>query len=138
MKSFFIIFFTLSVNLVFAQKTYYGYQPRDNQKESSQLSDISLNLTVEGRTFGITLDGKLSSYSALMGDEINKDYSGKIDKVGNVEIKYDYSKRVESIGDNKIKYSSGKMESIGEYEVLYDYNGQYKGTRKKTNYRVWR
>jgi len=124
----FLILVLSSFN-IFGQKTYYGYQVRNTN--SSNISDITLDLTVEKRLVSISLDGILKSYSSLLGDEINKDYDGKIIKIGDVIIKYDYNKRVTQIGDIIIIYLSGKMTSIGEYDILYDYNGNFIGSKKK-------
>ncbi len=127
----------LSSNL-FAQRTYYKYVPRNS--DESKLSDeieTTLDLKVAGRGFSISIRGELSSYSALMGDRIDKDYSGKIIKIGDVEIKYDYTKKIISVGETLINYSSGKMSRVGEYDVLYDYKGNYQGTKKRETNTNW-
>ena len=132
--------FIIFSNDSFAQRTYYGYQEREStyDKEKQKLKAVVLTLSQDDRTIQINLLGELVSYRAALGDEIKRDYSNKIEKIGSIELSYDYEKRVTKFGNSEVKYSYGKMTEIGKYEVIYDYSGEFKGTKEKYNpYRNW-
>ena len=140
MKNLLLLVFALILSHEsYSQKTsYYKYAAREVGNKDDYLSNTTLQLSENGRTISISLNGKINSYSSMLGDIIQKDYNDNIIKIGSLEIKYDYSRRVEKVGETSISYSNGRMEEIGKYDVIYDYNGKFQGTKEKVsnyNYR---
>ena len=139
MKNILLLVFALILSHEsFSQKSYYKYAEREIGNKDDYLSNTTLQLSENGRTISITLNGKINSYSSMLGDIIQKDHNNNIIKIGSLDIKYDYSRRVEKVGETEISYSNGRMERIGKYDVIYDYNGKFQGTKEKVsnyNYR---
>jgi hypothetical protein len=127
-----VIFIVLANSNSYGQKTYYGYQQRENSfdKTKEKLRGIVLTLNQDDRSIQVNLLGELVSYKAGLGDDIAKDYTNKLVKIGPLDLYYDYEKRVTKFGKNELKYSYGKMTQIGKYEVLYDYTGEFSGTKE--------
>ena len=130
MKNLILLFLVMTSMTSFPQKSYYKYKSRDDNN-SEKYERTTLAVEVSERTFEISLSGKLKSYTSLFGDEVKRDFSDRIVKVGEVEISYGYSNKVKSIGNIEIHYDyQNRIDKIGDYEVLYDYSGNFKGTRK--------
>lgn len=139
MKHLYLLVFVLILGQeLYAQKTYYGYAPRNIDSGDEYLTNTTLQLSVDSRTIAISLNGKIYSYTSMLGDEVEKDYNGRIVKIGTVDVKYDFSGKVSKVGETEITYSMGKMTTIGKYDVLYDYNGKFKGTKEKVTYSNYR
>ena len=52
-------------------------------------------------------------YNFKAGDDIDYDYKGRVESIGNVDIDYDYK---------------GRIESIGGMDLEYDYKGRFTGS----------
>jgi len=68
-------------------------------------------------------------YNFKAGDDIDYDYKGRVESIGDLDIDYDYKGRVESIGNVDIDYDyKGRIESIGGMDLEYDYKGRFTGS----------
>ncbi len=135
---FFIIFSTFTT--CYSQKTYYGFQNQESiyDKAKEKLRETVLTLSQDDRSIQVNLLGELVSYKASLGDQVSKDYTNKLVRIGPLELNYDYEKRVTKFGKNIVAYSYGKMSKIGKYEVLYNYSGEFIGTKEiDDSNRIW-
>lgn len=54
------------------------------------------------------------------GIRIERDYQGRIRRIGNVFISYTYGDRIKRIGSVFVKYSHNRMKQVGNLKIIYD------------------
>lgn len=57
------------------------------------------------------------------GIHINRDYRGRINRIGNTFVNYDRYGNVTRIGNVFMRYNRGKLTNVGNLKVRYDYWG---------------
>jgi hypothetical protein len=88
----------------------------------------------QGREFEISAPSGSFSYGMIQGDNISRDYSGKVSQVGSTFISYNYSGKVSQVGSVYISYDyNGKVSQVGGLYIKYDYNGNVTGTSGSVN-----
>ena len=81
----------------------------------------------KGRKFSINVISGDFKWSALKGDIIKYNSSGKVRSVGNCNILYNYSGKVKSVDGVSVYYNnSGKVKSVGGVSVYYNNLGKVK------------
>lgn|GEM_PF-2781659 len=82
-----------------------------------------------GYSFEVYEDETPLKFNFKSGDDIDYDYRGRVESIGDIDIDYDYRGRVESIGNVEIDYDyKGRIKSIGGMEIKYDYKGRFTGS----------
>ena len=82
-----------------------------------------------GYSFKIYENDTPLEFNFRSGDDIDYDYKGRVESIGDIDIDYDYKGRVESIGNVDIDYDyKGRIESIGGMDIEYDYKGRFTGS----------
>ncbi len=67
--------------------------------------------------------GRRGTHTAPRGIRIERDFNGRIFRVGNVFINYTYHNKVKRIGTVFIKYSHRQMKRIGNLQIVYNRYG---------------
>ncbi|MTI33087.1 hypothetical protein [Xanthovirga aplysinae] len=52
---------------------------------------------------------------------ISHDYRGRINKIGKLSISYNYNNKIDQVGDVPIDYQIGRVREVGQTEVDYTY-----------------
>jgi hypothetical protein len=107
-------------------------------------SDESIEFTERGIKFYIFLDGQFDFNTAETADvdyiyrnrkgrrtkrysprgvRIERDYQGRIRRIGNVFISYTYDNKVKRIGTVFVKYRRDRMKKVGNLKIYYDRYG---------------
>ena len=88
--------------------------------------------------FTVYEDDTPFEYNFMAGDDINYDYKGRVESIGNIDIDYDYKGRVGSLGNVDIDYDyKGRVESIGGMNMEYDYKGRFSGSSGRIGCNWW-
>ena len=88
-----------------------------------------ISFECENYKFTVYEDDTPLKYNFMAGDDIDYDYQGRVESIGDLDIDYDYQGRVESIGNVDVDYDyQGRIESIGGMNIEYDYNGRLSGS----------
>jgi len=72
-----------------------------------------ISFECENYKFTVYEDDTPLKYNFMAGDDIDYDYQGRVESIGNVDVDYDYQ---------------GRIESIGGMNIEYDYNGRLSGS----------
>ncbi len=64
-------------------------------------------------------------HTAPRGIRIERDYYGKIRRIGNVFINYGRNDRIKRIGSVFIKYRNNRMKRVGDLNIHYSHHGVY-------------
>jgi len=59
-------------------------------------------------------------HMAPRGIRIERDYQGRIRRIGNVFISYTYNDKVKRIGSVFVKYNRSRMQSVGNLKIVYN------------------
>ncbi len=73
--------------------------------------------------FNTHLENSYNDYNRRIntrGVRVNRDYRGRITRIGNTFINYDYRGNVTRIGSISMRYSFGKLTKVGDLRVHYD------------------
>lgn len=118
-----------------------------NEKSTNKIEKISkryhktISFNEKGIEFHIFLNGEFDFNTNPMGRytngvRIERDYYGKIRRVGNVFINYDYNGNVQRIGNVFMGYRYGKLCKVGGLYIHYDYwgNPHFEGRVKRSRY----
>lgn len=65
-------------------------------------------------------NGRKFQHTTPRGIRIERDYRGRIFRVGNVFIDYTYNNRIKRIGRVFIKYANQRMKKIGNLTIVYN------------------
>ena len=97
---------------------------------SSLANAGGMSFKCNGYSFSVYDDNTPLEYSMMAGDQIERNYSGKVTSIGDIAIEYNYSGKVTAIGNVNIEYSfSGrKIVAIGDMRIEYNYSGEITGT----------
>jgi len=84
--------------------------------------------------FTVYQDETPLKFSFKIGDDISHDFSGKVTRIGDINISYDFYGRVTRIGGMSISRDfSGKITRIGGMSISYDYQGRMTGSSGSLN-----
>ena len=72
-----------------------------------------ISFECENYKFTVYEDDTPLKFNFMAGDDIDYDYQGRVESIGNVDVDYDYQ---------------GRIESIGGMNIEYDYNGRLSGS----------
>ena len=96
----------------------------------SYVYENTVNFTERGIEFYILTNGDFDfnihvekSYNTRRNNrdlQVNRDYRGRITRIGNVFINYDYRGNVTRIGTISMRYRFGKLTKVGGLKVHYD------------------
>ncbi len=94
--------------------------------------DNSITFYERGVRFHVFLNGDFDfnthtrrlRYSSNRGVRIDRDYHGKIRRIGNVFINYDYRGNVARIGNVFMSYRSGTLVRVGNLRISYNRWGE--------------
>lgn len=91
----------------------------------SQANAGGMSFKCNGYSFSVYDNETPLEYSMMAGDKIERNYIGKVTRIGNIPITYNYSGKVTAIGNVTIQYNySGKIIAIGDMSIEYNYSGE--------------
>jgi hypothetical protein len=108
-----------------------------------RFDDQSIEFVERGIKFYIFLDGQFdfntaptanvdyiyrngrrtSRHSTPRGTRIERDYQGRIRRIGNVFISYTYDDKIKRIGSVFVNYQRGRMHKVGNLRIVYNRYG---------------
>lgn len=115
-------------------------------------NDEAIEFTERGIKFYIFLDGQFDfntaptayvdyeyrsrrgsrKYKTKRGVRIERDYQGRIRRVGNVFISYTHRNKIKRIGSVFVKYRRDQMKKVGNLKIYYDrYGVRFVGNVKR-------
>ncbi len=62
---------------------------------------------------------RIRQYNQPRGVRIERDYQGRIRRVGNVFVSYTWDDRIKRIGSVFVKYRHNRMDKVGNLKILY-------------------
>ena len=110
--------------------------------DRNRYNDESIEFVERGIKFYIFLDGQFDFNTAQTaqvdyiyrngkrtvrntaprGTRIERDYQGRIRRVGNVFISYTYDGKIKKIGSVFVRYSQNRMNKVGNLKIVYNRN----------------
>ena len=108
---------------------------RPNNIEVNYIYNNAVNFTERGIEFFIFINGDFDFNTHIAdsyydyngrrfknnrGVKVNRDYRGRINRIGNAFINYDYRGNVTRIGSVFLRYRFGQLTNVGDLNVQYD------------------
>ncbi len=111
--------------------------------DRNRYNDESIEFVERGIKFYIFLDGQFdfntaptaqvdyiyrngkrtARHSSPRGTRIERDYQGRIRRIGNVFISYTYDNKIKRIGSVFVNYQRGRMHKVGNLRLVYNRYG---------------
>ena len=131
-----------------------GNQHNSSVTDYNPYNDKSIAFVERGIKFYVFLDGQFdfntaptadvdyiyrsrrggNRYNLHRGIRIERDYQGRIRRVGNVFISYSFDNKIKRIGSVFIKYRHGRMKKVGNLRIYYyPYDVEFVGSVKGYN-----
>lgn len=111
--------------------------------DHNRYNNQSIEFTERGIKFYIFLDGEFdfntattaqvdyiyrngrrtARYGTPRGTRIERDYQGRIRRIGNVFISYTYDDKIKRIGSVFVRYNHNRMQKVGNLKIVYNRYG---------------
>lgn len=121
------------VLLLLAMFMMVSYVEAKNGKKSTEIFgvenryDDAVTFVERGIRFHVFLNGDFDFDSRYLRNNrrnrrirIQRDYQGRIKRIGNVNIRYDYRGNVRRIGTVYMRYNRGRLTNVGDLRIRYN------------------